>query len=243
MNKSIIWKLLFTTLVILVSFSLITPFEDQELGEFALTQVSSEANSSNHVGHESLSEVVENLRNQLPEDQPIDYGALRAYGKRNRLDYAAYFRPPTGVIRTVGSRIFPFWIKPGIRSGHVKDRDKRNDLVLRTLLRNSQAAIKRGLDLRGGIAFTMEISDVNESEFETASSGVTPMDKVVEIMSERLNAFGVAETLVRKKGDRAIEIQIPDRTTKQDPGIIAAPKSTALARVSVFKEVTPIVKA
>ena len=45
----------------------------------------------------------------------------------------------------------------------------------------------------------MEISDVNESEFETASSGVTPMDKVVEIMSERLNAFGVAETLVRKR--------------------------------------------
>ena len=46
------------------------------------------------------------------------------------------------------------------------------------------------------------------------------MDKVVEIMSERLNAFGVAETSVRKKGDKSIEIQIPDRTTKQDPGII-----------------------
>ena len=46
------------------------------------------------------------------------------------------------------------------------------------------------------------------------------MDKVVEIMSDRLNAFGVAETLVRKKGDNAIEIQIPDRTTKQDPGMV-----------------------
>ena len=46
----------------------------------------------------------------------------------------------------------------------------------------------------------------------------SPMDKVVEIMSERLNAFGVAETVVRK-GDRAIEVQIPDLTTKQDPGI------------------------
>ncbi len=220
MNKTTIWKLLFTALVILISFSLITPFEDQELGDYVLTQVSSEANASNHVGHESLSEVIENLRNQLPEDQPIDYGALRAYGKRNRLDYAAYFQPPSGVLGTVGSRIFPFWVKPGIRSNHVKDRDKRNDLVLRTLLKNSQAAIKRGLDLRGGIAFTMEITDDNSSEAESTSSGVTPMDKVVEIMSERLNAFGVAETLVRKKGEKAIEIQIPDRTTKQDPGII-----------------------
>ena len=102
----------------------------------------------------------------------------------------------------------------------MKDRDKRNDLVLRALLRNSQAAIKRGLDLRGGIAFTMEIADSNGSEVEDSASGATPMDKVIEIMSERLNAFGVAETMVRKKGDNAIEIQIPDRTTKQDPGII-----------------------
>jgi SecD/SecF fusion protein len=220
MNKTTTWKLLFTFLIILISFSLVTPFEDQELGEYALSQVSSEANASNHAGHENFAQVIDNLRNQLTEDQSIDYGALRAYGKRNRLDYASFFTPPDGVLGTVGSRLFPFWIKPGIRSNHVKDRDKRNDLVLRTLLKNSQAAIKRGLDLRGGIAFTMEIADVNESEISSSPSDTTPMDKVIEIMSERLNAFGVAETLVRKKGDRAIEIQIPDRTTKQDPGMI-----------------------
>ena len=81
-----------------------------------------------------------------------------------------------------------------------------NEAVLRSLLRGSQAAIKKGLDLRGGIAFTMEVTDLNESE-SNLEGGVSPMDKVVEIMSERLNAFGVAETLVRKKGDRAIEIQ------------------------------------
>lgn len=220
MNKTTTWKLLFTFLIIIISFSLITPFEDQELGEYALSQVSSEANASNHTGHENFSEVIDNIRNQLPDEEPVDYSALRAYGKRNRLDYSAYFSPPSGVLETVGSRIFPFWIKPGIRSNHVKDRDKRNDLVLRSLLKNSQAAIKRGLDLRGGIAFTMEITDVNESEINSSPSGASPMDKVIEIMSERLNAFGVAETLVRKKGDNAIEIQIPDRTTKQDPGII-----------------------
>ena len=65
----------------------------------------------------------------------------------------------------------------------------------------------------------MEVTDLNESD-SSFEGGVSPMDKVVEIMSERLNAFGVAETLVRKKGDNAIEIQIPDRTTKQDPGMV-----------------------
>ena len=66
----------------------------------------------------------------------------------------------------------------------------------------------------------MEIADSNGS-FEQTDSGVAdPMDKVVEIMNERLNAFGVAETMVRKRGQQSIEIQIPDTTTKQDPSLI-----------------------
>jgi SecD/SecF fusion protein len=220
MNRSNTWKLIFTALLAAISVTLILPFEDRELGEFALSQVTSDANASNHAGHENFSEVINNLRIQLPEDQPIDYSALRDYGKRNRLDYAAYFQPPSGILGTVGSRLVPFLVKPGVRSFHIKDRDKRNDLVLRTLLKKSQASIKRGLDLRGGIAFTMEATDLNVSADLDQASGASPMDKVVEIMSERLNAFGVAETVVRKKGDRAIEVQIPDLTTKQDPGII-----------------------
>ena len=220
MNRSNTWKLIFTALITAISITLILPFEDRELGEYALSQVTSDANASNHAGHENFSEVINNLRIQLPEDQPLDYSALRDYGKRNRLDYAAYFQPPSGILGTVGSRLIPFLVKPGVRSSHIKDRDKRNDLVLRTLLKKSQAAIKRGLDLRGGIAFTMEATDLNVSADLDQASGASPMDKVVEIMSERLNAFGVAETVVRKKGDRAIEVQIPDLTTKQDPGII-----------------------
>ncbi len=220
MTKSNIWRLGFTLVLVLICFSLITPFEDQNIGEYALSQVTSDANESDHLGHETFAEVLENLRNQLPEGTEVDYGALRTYGQRNRLDYSAYFEPPRGFVGTVCSRLLPFLVKPGIRCGHVKDRDKRNDLVLRTLLRNSQTAIKKGLDLRGGIAFTMEISDDNLSMNEISPSGASPLDKVVEIMNERLNAFGVAETVVRKKGDLSIEIQIPDTTTKQDPSLI-----------------------
>ena len=219
MNKTQVWKLLFVVLIIFISLGLISPFEDRELGEYALSQVTSEANSSNHLGYETFDEVIETLRRQLPEDQAIDFRALRDFGTSNQLDYSAYFKAPQGVLETVASRLVPVLVKPGIRASHMKDREKRNELVLRSLLRGSQAAIKRGLDLRGGIAFTMEVTDLNESD-GSLEGGASPMDKVVEIMSERLNAFGVAETLVRKKGDNAIEIQIPDRTTKQDPGMV-----------------------
>ena len=219
MNKTQVWKLLFVVLIIFISLGLISPFEDRELGEYAQSQVTSEANSSNHLGYETFDEVIETLRRQLPEDQSIDFRALRDFGTSNQLDYSAYFKAPQGVLETVASRLVPVLVKPGIRASHMKDREKRNELVLRSLLRGSQAAIKRGLDLRGGIAFTMEVTDLNESD-GSLEGGASPMDKVVEIMSERLNAFGVAETLVRKKGDNAIEIQIPDRTTKQDPGMV-----------------------
>jgi len=218
MTKSSIWKIIFILFLALISFSLITPFEDQNLGDYAISQASTSADASKYPEHESFSDVYAKLSDELDEGQQIDYRALREYGQRNQLDYAAYFQPPKGVVNTILSRLFPFWKNPGIRAGHVKDRNNRNDLVLRTLLTNSQAAIKRGLDLRGGVAFTMEVTDLNESAAD--QSGASPMDKVVEIMSERLNAFGVAETLVRKKGDNAIEIQIPDKTSKENPEII-----------------------
>ena len=164
MNKNQVWKLFFVLLILLISFGLISPFEDRELGEYALSQVTSDANASNHVGYETFEEVIDTLRQQMPEGQNIDFGALRDFGSSNKLDYAAYFKSPQGVFGTIASRLAPALVKPGIRANHIKDREKRNEAVLRSLLRGSQAAIKKGLDLRGGIAFTMEVTDLNESE-------------------------------------------------------------------------------
>ena len=67
MNRSNTWKLFFTALLTAVGISLILPFEDRPLGEYALSQVTSDANASNHAGHEKFSEVIDNLRLQLPE--------------------------------------------------------------------------------------------------------------------------------------------------------------------------------
>ena len=77
MNRSNTWKLIFTAIIAAISILGILPFEDRELGAYALTQVTSDANSSNHAGHEKFSEVIDNLRLQIPSDQPIGYSALR----------------------------------------------------------------------------------------------------------------------------------------------------------------------
>ena len=115
MTKSTIWKIVFILFLTLISFSLITPFENQEMGTYANSQASTTADGSKYPGHETFSEVYANIRASLDEDQAINYQTLRDYGKSNQLDYAAYFQPPKGVLNTIGSRLLPFWINPGIR--------------------------------------------------------------------------------------------------------------------------------
>jgi SecD/SecF fusion protein len=223
MPKNVLWKFLPTAFLVLVSFTLITPFDDQDLAEHALSESTSDANATLYPNYLKFEKVLNEVKEGLGEDEKVEFKSLKDFGTQNRLDYAEYFKPPTGILGTVASRLFPFVVKPGIRASYEQDREKRNDIVLRALLRNSQASIRKGLDLRGGVAFTLEIQpSENESNATLSNSNgdSSAMDKVVEIMSERLNAFGVAETIVRKKGETTIEVQIPDRTTKQNPEMI-----------------------
>ena len=57
MTKSTIWKIVFILFLALISFSLITPFEDQEMGEYANSQAGTTADGSKYPGHESFSDV------------------------------------------------------------------------------------------------------------------------------------------------------------------------------------------
>ena len=93
MNKNQVWKLFFVLLILLISFGLISHFEDRELGEYALSQVTSDANASNHLGYETFEEVIDTLRQQIPEGQKIDFGTLRDFGTSNNLDYSAQLHP------------------------------------------------------------------------------------------------------------------------------------------------------
>lgn len=240
MPKTILWKFLLTAFLVLVSIALITPFEDRDFGEYALSQATGDANATLHPDyvtfasvHAALKERLDDIKAEqtaaLKEGEELNpsrlnllyFRAFREFGQENSLDYATYFEPPQGVIGTIASRIAPFLVKPGIRAAHEKDPQDRNDLVLRTLLRQSQTAIRKGLDLRGGIAFTMKLAEKDANATQATGPGqVDPMDKVVEIMNERLNAFGVAETVVRKKGATEIEVQIPGTTTQDEPGMI-----------------------
>ena len=86
MTKSTIWKLIFIFFIVLVSFSLISPFEDRELGEYAESQAGTTADPAKYPDHVSFSDVTTNVRAGLEEGQDLNFESLRNYGKENKLD-------------------------------------------------------------------------------------------------------------------------------------------------------------
>ena len=69
MTKSSIWKIIFILFLALISFSLITPFEDQNLGDYAISQASTTADASKYPEHESFSDIYTKLSDELDEGQ------------------------------------------------------------------------------------------------------------------------------------------------------------------------------
>ena len=73
------------------------------------------------------------------------------------------------------------------------------------LERAKRNAINLGLDLQGGIHLVMEVDPSELSEDERADV----VDRVKEIISNRVDQFGVAEPIIHREGDWRIVVELP----------------------------------
>lgn len=67
------------------------------------------------------------------------------------------------------------------------------------------SAIKLGLDLQGGMHLVVEIDDSELDDDAKADA----MDRVIRILRNRVDQFGVAEPIIQRQGDKRIIIQLP----------------------------------
>ena len=113
------------------------------------------------------------------------------------------------------------------------DQAKRNGIVLKQLLVGSQGRLKLGLDLQGGVSFTLKVDPTGaESGEKTAGdkSSVSHADMVnqaLQVMEQRVNQFGVAEPVLRPVGDLSLEIQLPGEDAANNPDVIDSLKKPA----------------
>src|ERR1035438_2144356 len=140
---------------------------------------------------------------------PSEFMALKQIGHDQKVDLSQFF--------------------PDIRlEESLKNVDKRNTILLNELLRRSKRKMQLGLDLQGGVGFTLE-ADLGDrtAGLDAESARQQKLSKAIEIISARINSFGVAEPLIRAVGTNRIEVQLPGINTKDNPEVLENVKKPA----------------
>ncbi len=146
-----------------------------------------------------------------------EFVGLKQIGRERRLDLTQYF--PDIPLETT-----------------LRNVDKRNDILLNELLRRAKGRLQLGLDLAGGVAVTLEMLPDKNADRNTDDARREKLTKAIEIISTRINGFGIAEPIVRQVGNNRIEVQLANVNTRDNPEVLDAVKKPAKLN---FHEVHP----
>ena len=203
MSGNIIWKCVLSALVLAWSVLNLIPWHDTPFTEYA----SAHATAHKEDFDALLTRAGERVEAGM---EPTDYVALKHILNEERIDLLSFF--------------------PDINVHDIKNLDKRNDVLLQELLSRSQSNIKLGLDLKGGVAFTFKVNeeDLSEQSWERAEQ----LSQAETIIAKRVDGLGVAEPIIRAKGESRIEVQMPGISTRDNPDAIESLQAPALLEFS-----------
>jgi SecD/SecF fusion protein len=131
------------------------------------------------------------------------------------------------VVAVIGYSIYALYPSLAFYSMNTEQRDRlsgeKRDKYLNSV-------VKLGLDLQGGMHVVLEVDDKGLDE----NAKKDAPDRVMEIMRNRVDQFGVAEPIIQRQGDKRIIVQLPGL---QDPervrGLIG---TTALLEFRLVRE-------
>ncbi len=195
-----LWKILLSLAIVGWAVAELLPLKDQDFSEYARAEASAKP-------AEFAKFVDEAAARHKAGQASSAFVALKQIGRERKIDYSQYF--------------------PGIRlEDKLRNIEKRNDILLNELLRRSRRALALGLDLQGGVGFTLEV-DEKAAKADSVEGRKEKLAKAIEIIHHRIDAFGVAEPVVRSIGENRIEVQLPSVNTKDNPEVLDAVKKPA----------------
>lgn len=212
MSGNLLTKFILSCVVLTWTLFSIFPIKDTPFGEYL---------KSRHVAKPlEFEEILKKANDRVAEHKaPSLFVALTDIGREEKINYSTFF--------------------PKINLSDVKNLDQRNEILLRHLLQKSQGKIKLGLDLKGGVAFTLKVDDSALAEKESFQKSQI-LTKAIDIIDERVNSLGVAEPIIRARGDDAIEVQLPGLNTEENPDVLNSLKKPAkLTFHKVHRTITP----
>lgn len=212
MSGNILWKFLLTAAIVAWCVLSITPLKDRPFEDYIVAQVTED--------EAGFAELMSRAADRVEAGtSPTLFIALRDLGVEEGIDYARFF--------------------PQINVADIANQNKRNDILLKHILKTAQSQLRLGLDLKGGVGVTLKIDEAAQSglsQFEQAEQ----LKDAIDIMADRLDGMGVAEPVIRAVGDNAIEIQLAGLSTKDNPEVIDAIKKPArLEFRSIHPDLSP----
>ena len=200
MLKRNLWKIVLSVLIAAWAVAELIPLKDVPFAVYAKAHATAKSADFNKLLDEAAAR-------KKSGAAPSEFVALKQIGLERKLDLTVYF--------------------PEIQlEDTLKNVTKRNEILLNELLRRSKGRLQLGLDLRGGVAFTLEVDEkaVAQDEAHTREEKLT---KAIEIIGARINAFGVAEPVIRPIGNNRIEVQLANVNTKDNPEVVDNVKKPA----------------
>lgn len=217
MPGNIIWKLVLSVFIAFWAYTSLTPLEDTPFEDYIEQRATADKEQFDKILEEAEALIGSG------EDQPSTlYLALRQYANEKKIDLKQFF--------------------PDINLVQTQNVKKSNEILMRVLLKESRGELKLGLDLKGGVAFTLQVPppELPEPEIDPETGEVVEqesfeevfqqerLDKAIDIMGRRVDGLGVSEPIIRAKGSNQIEIQLPGLSLKEDPDAINKLKAPAL---------------
>jgi SecD/SecF fusion protein len=200
MLRQNLWKLLLTLAIAIWAVAELIPLKDRPFDQYIQSQVQASPVEFAGLMKEAQARAAANKI-------PSVFVPLRQLADERKMDLSRFF--------------------PQIRlESSLKNIAKRNSLLMDELLRRSKGKLQLGLDLKGGVAFTLEVAPRTLAGTPQAQRQ-EKLTKAIEIISARINSLGVAEPIVRPVGDNRIEVQLPGVSTKDNPEIVASLKKPA----------------
>ncbi len=201
----------FILTAVLVGWALFSlhPIQDQNFGEYITAQSPDEQRADFLKLMDRVSQRIKDHEAKTGKALSV-FVALKQIGREERLDLTQYF-PQLPI------------------ESSLKNPEKRNDILLDYLFKQSKGRLQLGLDLAGGVAFVLETPAPLEGTADSSEQHMRKekLGKAIEIIGSRINSLGVAEPVIRAIGENRIEVQLPGVSTKENPEVGATLRKPA----------------
>jgi len=202
MFKRNLWKIGLSLVILAWAVFALLPLKDIPFPEYAKSHATAKT--------EELGKLLDRAEKAWKAGAaPSEFVALKRIGRDEKIDLSQFF--------------------PDVRlEESLKNITKRNDILLKYLLDSSKARLQMGLDLRGGVGFTLEADlGTKTAGYDEDTARREKLTKAIEIISARINSMGVTEPLIRAIGSNRIEVQLPGINTKDNPDVLDEVKKPA----------------